>query len=344
MITGQGPRPCPHGVPRFSHEDFFADGEGWDILVLQDRADIIKEWTQLDAKSTRMNKSLEALDTFASWVRTAAANMRRRPSVLLFHRCLWGYRELAQISDTADMCRKARAGIDLYLGKLSSGLGSSFPVHIMPACDAFCLVHGEDADVFRKLYAGDQEHPSRMGTYLNALLLYGLVTGLSPSQAPKFKVTDDTSRLNADMWNSPEDWPSSDLWQRHAWPRCSLPEVDDELDGRLRMWAHNVLPHPGRPSPASKMLHCHEISKQMHLTPRLQRNIDGPCAPLPNSKSIGSARTEKQPPATSYTTQPRLHFYAAKVDGRISHQELLFFPKTLHVGPTLLTSARGKMS
>jgi hypothetical protein len=214
----------------------------------------------------------------------------------------------------------------------------------MPACDAFCLVHKEGAEVFRQLYAGDQEHPSRMGTYLNALLLYRLVTGLSPSQAPKFQVTDDSSRLHADMWNGPEKWPSSDWWQRHAWPRCSLPEVDDELDARLRMWAHRVLPRPVCPSSASKMNYSHEMSQQMHLNLRFQRNFDGPCTAHPHAKPIGSAQKENQPPATSYTTQPRMHFQAAKVDGRISNQERVLFPKTLHVGPTLLTSARGRMS
>jgi hypothetical protein len=168
-----------------------------------------------------------------------------------------------------------------------------------------------------------------MGTYLNALLLYKLVTGRSPLQAPKFQVTDDNSRLHADMRKNPEEWSSSDLWQRRTWPKWSLPEVDDELDGRLRMWAHSVLPHPVRISSVSKMPHSHEMSKQMHRNLAIQRNVEvGPCIALPKAKSNGGAQMEKKPQASAYTTQPGLHFQASKVDGHIPHHECTLFPKT----------------
>jgi hypothetical protein len=199
-------------------------------------------------------------------------------------------------------------------------------------------VHKEAADVFRQLYAGDEEHPSRMGTYLNALLFYKSVTGRSPLQAPKLQVTDDESRLHADMWDSPEEWSSSDSWQRRAWPRWPLPEVDDVVDGRLRMWAQNVML---RHNTAPQMRDSHEMSKPSHINLAVQRNADGPCIALPKAKPIGSARAEKQPPATSHPKQLELRFQAPKVDRLFSHQECMLFPQTLHVGPCLLTSAIG---
>merc|ERR1719352_961091 len=82
MITGEG---TPGNMPRFSHgQDFFADGEGWDMLILQDRADTIRNWTTsassiVSASSAEMDTSLRALDTFASFVQTAKTKMKRRP-------------------------------------------------------------------------------------------------------------------------------------------------------------------------------------------------------------------------------------------------------------------------
>jgi hypothetical protein len=328
MITGEGPSPSPNGVPRFSHTDFFADGEGWDILVIQDRADIIKDWVQFEANSAKMNESLEALDTLASWVKTAASKMRRRPSVLLFHRCLWGYNELAQISDTAAKCRKGREGIDVYLRRLSSGLGSGVPVHILPACEAFCRIHKEGPDVLRQLYAGDKEHPSRVGTYLMALLFYKLLTGRSPMHAPEVRPQDDNSRLHADMWDLPEQWRASDLWQRHAWPRWSLPEVNDELDLRLRMWAHSILPNPGGLNSMSAVPYSHDMAKQMHAA--YQRNSDGPCLALPQAKTFGSGHTDKQPLMTPYLTPCG-----------VESSTQMVFPQTFRLNPCILNSATG---
>merc|ERR1712046_561734 len=114
-------------------ERLFRRWQGWDVLVLQDRADPIRDWTRSQRNCAKLNESLRALDTFASWVQTASRKMRRRPTVLLFHRCLWDHNEFVRIKDTKTMCGKAAEGILLYRPRLSNALGPSIPVQVVSA-------------------------------------------------------------------------------------------------------------------------------------------------------------------------------------------------------------------
>jgi hypothetical protein len=253
MITGEGPAPGAHiGLPRFSHgKDFFSDGEGWDVLVLQDRADSIGDWTRNEADVSRLNESLRALDVLASWVQIAAKKMRRRPSIVLYHRCLFDYNMLSNIDvrTARALCARGAEGILKYAGRLEARLGTDVPVRLLPAHEAFTLVHEEGQDVFRQLYAGDGEHNSRIGSYLVALLLFRLVTGQSPLGALDFRPVDDRSRLHVDMRQSPAEWLPSDDVQRQMWPWAPLPDVDENLAHRLRLWAHRVSSHPVKGEP-----------------------------------------------------------------------------------------------
>mmetsp|Transcript_11779 Transcript_11779/g.19338 ORF Transcript_11779/g.19338 Transcript_11779/m.19338 type:complete len:436 (+) Transcript_11779:40-1347(+) len=252
MITGDGPAPNASCYPRFSHgESFFDDGEGWDVLVLQDRADSLTD--RIRGYDDRLNESLGALDTFASWVRYAAAKMRRRPSVIVFHRCLYDYNECAQEVDIRQMCARGAEGIQQYVARLAMHLGPNVPVSIMPAMDAFLLVREEGPDVFRDLYAGDGEHASRAGSYLMALLFFQLVTGRSPLNAPGYLPRDGDQRQHVDMRSSSDQWISSDAWQRSRWPTTPLPVMTEELAQRLRSWAHRTSSRRSQPGSPTAM-------------------------------------------------------------------------------------------
>jgi hypothetical protein len=340
MITGEGARPdfLGTGVPRFSHDDFFADGEGWDFLILQDHAASIKDWVASEEDSTRLIESLDALDVFASWVQIAATKMRRKPSVILFHRMLWGYKDLVTVSNCSAMCAKGAEGMELYRRRLQTRLGPHVPVRTMPACQAFCLAHKEGQDVFKQLYAGDGEHPSRMGSYLSSLLLFRLVTGLNVLSAPDIRPVDDGSRLHADMWLTHDQWLSSDDFQRQSWPEMPLPNLNDELVQRLRLWAHTAsmsgMEGSYTPSqcafPPKGLLsgyHLTYTSKQGTAYVALQASLSGPVlshemAPLSNRTRVPS----KIPPSTTHVhQQPNLDDQAVcrRSSGRFPQQVLV---------------------
>jgi hypothetical protein len=92
-MTGEGARPHQNSyrVSNPNNQDFFADGEGWDVVVFQDRADSITDWIR--GSGGKLEASLQAMDTFAEWVRIAAGKMRRRPSVIFLNRPLISYHE-----------------------------------------------------------------------------------------------------------------------------------------------------------------------------------------------------------------------------------------------------------
>jgi hypothetical protein len=297
MITGEGPAPGAHiGLPRFSHgKDFFSDGEGWDVLVLQDRADSIGDWTRNEADVSRLNESLRALDVLASWVQIAAKKMRRRPSIVLYHRCLFDYNMLSNIDvrTARALCARGAEGILKYAGRLEARLGTDVPVRLLPAHEAFTLVHEEGQDVFRQLYAGDGEHNSRIGSYLVALLLFRLVTGQSPLGALDFRPVDDRSRLHVDMRQSPAEWLPSDDVQRQMWPWAPLPDVDENLAHRLRLWAHRVSSHPVQRR-TSAWYSSREDSHDISIRSAYQ-NLPGPIGSyVPLAKSLDGMATPSQ--------------------------------------------------
>lgn len=233
MITGVGSGTC-----RLSDGlDFFSDGQGWDVLVLQDRADTVREALVDD---TKLEESLAALDAIALSVHTATERMRRKPTVALFHRAVWDRSEFDEVNDVAEMSEQSRTVMQLYVDRLVAALGPSIPVFVLPVHNAYEMVHAEDHDVFSRLYAGDGAHPSRLGSYLAALLLSSLLTGESVV-GKSFRPTDADGRLHVEMWGGPETWCPSDAWHRAMWPDVPLPELDDGLARRMQVWADRVV-------------------------------------------------------------------------------------------------------
>merc|ERR1712228_999130 len=63
---------------------------------------------------------------------------------------------------------------------------------VAPVGKAFRLIHDEDYNLFYRLYDPDATHPSALGTYLAACVVYASITGHTPLTLPSaLGISDD---------------------------------------------------------------------------------------------------------------------------------------------------------
>ena len=162
--------------------------EKWDYVVLQDHSSVPG-----GAEEAPYEDAISALNSFYA----ARLPTPDTGSVLLFN--TWGHRDgtcedrerhRTAYPSFAEMNEKTCAGYRAYKETLEDAAAGGLDVKIVPVAEAFRRIYlavqksGQDpqdpSSLFSRLYALDGYHPSRLGSFLAACVLYGVMTGKSP--------------------------------------------------------------------------------------------------------------------------------------------------------------------
>ncbi|EOD23357.1 hypothetical protein EMIHUDRAFT_254981, partial [Emiliania huxleyi CCMP1516] len=149
---------------------------GFDFVVLQDRSDIPSRccYTDQDEDFEASTRALVQLDAaikeagattvlYQTWGRRGSLN---RPPY---------FQSFLPMNDAVEEGYRRYASLITTDGRA--------PI-IAPVGSAFELVYGADRDLWYRLYDRDATHPSALGTYLAAIVVYASITGLSPDGLP----------------------------------------------------------------------------------------------------------------------------------------------------------------
>ena len=148
----------------------------WDFVVLQDHSNVPGGYD-----ASRLRDSHEFLE------QKICPALVHKSRILLYQ--TWGHQHgtvyeaaKAAYPDFSTMSAATARGYQTYAQLLTS-LGCS--VSIAPVGRAFELIYRQkNDDLFRRLFVPDQFHPSRIGTYLAACVIFACLTGLSPIGLP----------------------------------------------------------------------------------------------------------------------------------------------------------------
>jgi len=153
-------------------QELLDDPRGWDFVVLN-------TYSQEAARPERRRVGLRALEELAPMLEKAQAR-----GVLLVTAA---YREHAKGSDEIgtweDFTRKQSEGFAMYQERLASLVSKERAPLLADANRAFEIVREEDEALWRDLFHIDDFHPSALGTYLQANVLYCAISGGLPPES-----------------------------------------------------------------------------------------------------------------------------------------------------------------
>jgi len=161
------------------HHAALVGGSALDFVVLQDQSHVpsLCCYTSPRYIDPDFDASAKALVQLDAAVKAAGA-------VTVLYQT-WGRRDSLTrkpyFSSFAAMNMAVQQGYEHYASLITSS--DRRPI-VAPVGRAFGLVHDEDYNLFYRLYDPDATHPSALGTYLAACVVYASVTGASPSGLP----------------------------------------------------------------------------------------------------------------------------------------------------------------
>jgi len=162
-----------------NHHAALVDGSALDFVVLQDQSHVPSLCCYTSPKYTDpdFDASATALVQLDAAVKAAGA-------VTVLYQT-WGRRDSLTrkpyFSSFTSMNEAAQQGYEHYASLITTS--DRKPI-VAPVGKAFRLIHDEDYNLFYRLYDPDATHPSALGTYLAACVVYASVTGASPSGLP----------------------------------------------------------------------------------------------------------------------------------------------------------------
>mmetsp|Transcript_614 Transcript_614/g.1731 ORF Transcript_614/g.1731 Transcript_614/m.1731 type:complete len:320 (-) Transcript_614:45-1004(-) len=175
--------PCgAHDVGADTVQALLVEPPGWDFVVLN-------TYSQEAARPDGRKAGLKALEELAPMLEKARAR-----GVLL---ATPAYRERVkgseEIGTWEDFARKQSEGFGLYQEKLASLVSKERAPLVADANRAFELVHNEDLALWRDLFHVDDFHPSALGSYLQANVIYCTMFGRLPPES--YGVPPDAASL-----------------------------------------------------------------------------------------------------------------------------------------------------
>jgi hypothetical protein len=162
-----------------NHHAALVGGSAWDFVVLQDQSHVpsLCCYTNPRYVDPDFDASAKALVEIDAAVKAAGA-------VTVLYQT-WGRRDRLTrkpyFSSFPAMNDAVQQGYEHYASVITTS--DRKPI-IAPVGRAFGLIHDEDYNLFYRLYDPDATHPSALGTYLAACVVYASVTGASPSGLP----------------------------------------------------------------------------------------------------------------------------------------------------------------
>merc|ERR1719356_2253244 len=162
-----------------SHHAALMGGSAWNFVVLQDQSHVPSLCCYTSPKyiDPDFDASAKALVQLDAAVKAAGA-------VTVLYQT-WGRRDSLTrkpyFSSFAAMNEAVQQGYEHYASLITTS--DRKPI-IAPVGKAFRLIHDEDYNMFYQLYDPDATHPSALGTYLAACVIYASVTGTSPLGLP----------------------------------------------------------------------------------------------------------------------------------------------------------------
>jgi hypothetical protein len=166
-------------APGTNHHTALVGGSALDFVVLQDQSHVpsLCCYTNPRYVDPDFDASAKALVEIDAAVKAAGA-------VTVLYQT-WGRRDRLTrkpyFSSFPAMNDAVQQGYEHYASLITTS--DRKPI-IAPVGRAFGLIHDEDYNLFYRLYDPDATHPSALGTYLAACVVYASVTGASPSGLP----------------------------------------------------------------------------------------------------------------------------------------------------------------
>eukprot|EP00929_Paragymnodinium_shiwhaense_P106116 TRINITY_DN71262_c0_g1_i1.p1 TRINITY_DN71262_c0_g1~~TRINITY_DN71262_c0_g1_i1.p1 ORF type:complete len:399 (-),score=73.45 TRINITY_DN71262_c0_g1_i1:480-1622(-) len=150
-----------------------SDENGWDFCVMG-------TYSQEAARLELRQNGFEALDVLAPMLDKAGA----KAVLLVTPAYRAAVKRSETIGDWATFAWRQSEGYGLYASHLAARCDKARLPRLADANRAFQLVHGERPELWKELFFDDDFHPSALGSFLQACVIYCAIHGEAPHLSP----------------------------------------------------------------------------------------------------------------------------------------------------------------